>query len=306
MRTIAVAIAAALPTQAAPDTLMPVRSLLPKVCLLLAGLFAAPRPAAARPLSAGQAQTLVNTALANELRAAEDASHPMRYLLRKQTPRLSSTRAICETRDGAVARLLAINGSRLSPPAEQKEIARLEELLRDPVRQRHRKLAEAADTARALTVLRLLPRAFLYEDIGPGQGDSGPIERFRFRPNPQFTPPNLEAEVLTAMAGEIWIDPAQQRVTRLEGRLQHNVSFAWGILGRLYKGGWIRIDQAEIAPGQWRTVRLELQMNGRVLFRARDFDLLEEESRFSALPAGIGYPDAIHLLLEEEPRLVSK
>ncbi len=279
---------------------MPVRRIVPTVCLALTAFFPAVRVAAAAPLSPARSQALVNAALANELRAAQDTTHPMCYLLRKQTPRLASTREICETKDGAVARLLSVNDIPLGADAEQKEIARLQELLRDPGRQRHRKLAEAADTARALEVLRLLPRAFLYQDIGPGEGPSGPIERFRFEPNPRFSPPDLATEVLTAMAGEIWIDPAQQRVTRLEGHLQQNVSFGWGLLGRLYKGGWIRIDQAEIAPGLWRTVRLQLQMSGRVLFRTRNFDLLEVESRFNPLPADSNYRQAIGLLLAGE------
>lgn len=278
------------------------RNLLPTVCLALAGVLLPARSTAAATaaLPPDRPPTLVSTALANELRAAEDTSHPLRYLLHRQTPRLSSTRAIYETRDGAVARVLSINDAPLDPAAEQKEIARLEELAGDPGRQRHRKQAEAADTARALKVLRLLPRAFLYEDIGPGEDASDPIERFRFKPNPRFSPPDLETQVLTAMAGEIWIDPAAQRVTRLEGHLQQDVNFGWGILGRLNKGGWIRIDQAEVAPGLWRTVRLQMEMNGRVLFRARAFNLIQKESGFSPLPVDLTYRQAIGMLLAKE------
>ncbi len=53
-------------------------------------------------------------ALANELRAAQDTSHPMRYQLRKTSPRLTTTKEIYETRDGDVARLVAINDKPLS------------------------------------------------------------------------------------------------------------------------------------------------------------------------------------------------
>lgn len=281
---------------------MLVRSILPIICLALAGVFVpAPGAAAASPTPSSKGiPSLVSTALANELRAAEDSSHPMRYLLRKQTPRLTSMRDICETRDGAVARLLSIDGSPLSPEAEQREIARLQELAGDPVRQRHRKQVETTDTARALEVLRLLPSAFLYEDIGSGRDASRPIERFRFTPNPRFSPPRLEMQVLTGMTGEIWIDPAQKRVTRLDGHLAKDVSFGWGLLGRLNQGGRIRIDQAEIAPGQWRTVRLQMHMTGRVLFRTRNIDLLEQENRFIPLPLDLTYRQAIKLLLTKE------
>jgi hypothetical protein len=237
------------------------------------------------------------------LLAAQDVDHPMRYLLRKSTPRLTSTREIYETSQGDVARLISINESPLDPLAEQKEEARLQELARDPARQHRRKQAEDADTARALKVLRLLPTAFLYTYIGPGQAAQGPVERFSFRPNPDFSPPDLETEVLSAMAGELWIDPAQQRVTHLEGRVQVDVQFGWGILGRLNRGGWIRIDQSEVAPGLWRTVRLQLDMTGRVLFRARVFKVLQEQTQFAPLPVALDYRKAIELMLARDQAL---
>ena len=68
---------------------------------------------------------LVKRALAAEVRAAQDTQHPMRYHLRKSTPRLTSTKIIFETKDGAVARLIAINDKPLSAEDEQKEQDRL-------------------------------------------------------------------------------------------------------------------------------------------------------------------------------------
>ena len=46
---------------------------------------------------------------ANEVRGREDPQHPMRYRLRKTSPRFTSTKEIFETKDGAVARLIAVN-----------------------------------------------------------------------------------------------------------------------------------------------------------------------------------------------------
>lgn len=235
----------------------------------------------------------MDAALANELRATQDLSHPMRYLLRKTTPRLTTTREIYETRDGDVARLTAINDRPLSAADEQKEQDRLTELLGDPARQRHREQAEEADRERAIKVLRVLPTAFIYQDEGPVETGSGTAEKFTFRPNPAFSPPDLETQILTAMAGEIWIDPAAQRVVRLEGRLVQDVDFGWGILGRLYKGGWIRIDQADVGDGQWRTVYFQMMMRGRLVWRTRSFDTTEEQSRFAPLPPNITYREAI-------------
>lgn len=243
-----------------------------------------------------QGQALVDRALANEFNAAQDASHPMRYQLRKTSPRLTTTKEICETRDGDVARLIDVNDKPLSPADEQKEEARLNALVSNPGKQRRRKQAEDQDAGRALNVLRALPSAFLYLYAGSGQGFTGKVEKFTFRPDPNFYPPDLETQVLTEMAGEIWIDGVHERVVRLEGHLQRDVNFGWGILGRLNKGGWIVIEQADVGGGQWRTVRFQMAMSGRVVFKSRVFDTTEEESRFAPLPVGLGYQKAIAML----------
>lgn len=290
------------------------------VWLLLAGSIAArpqtaaaPAPAASSANTQASPQTSLPTSpgavqnrvlarvLDNEIAAARGLTHPMRYRLTKTTPRLSTTREIYETREGGVARLLAIDGRPLAPAAQQQEQARLEELLGDAARQRHRGQAEDADRQRALKILSALPSAFLYRYIGPGQGSAGPVERFSFRPNPAFAPPDLETQVLAAMSGEIWIDPAAMRAVCLQARLDRDVAFGWGLLGRLNRGGSIRIDQAQVAPGVWRTVRLQLAMTGRVLFRARRFDTLETMSDFAPLPPAIGYRQAVAELLATPP-----
>ncbi len=238
----------------------------------------------------------VKRALALELRAAQDTEHPMRYRFWKSSPRLSSTKEILETKDGDVARLLEINDRPLNQAEEQKEQARLESLLVDPSRQRHRKQSEDQDAARAIKVLRALPNAFFFKYVGDGDGPSGKLEKFSFWPNPDFRPPDLETQILTGMSGEIWVDAAQEHVVRLEGRLQQDVDFGWGVLGRLNKGGSILLEQAEVGGGHWRIVHLKMVMTGRVLFKTRSFDTEEQETQFEPLPVALSYTQAIQML----------
>ncbi len=249
----------------------------------------------AQPVSTGQA--MVERALANELAAAEDRNHPMRYQLRKTSPRLTTTKEIIETADGDVARLVAVGDHPLDAHGQAREAARLNELAANPARQRRRKQSEEEDTGRALKVLCALPRAFLYRDAGPLQGPAGLVERFTFQSNPDFSPSNLETEVLPAMRGEIWIDPAHLRVVRLEASVERDVDFGWGILGRLNRGGWLVIEQADVGQGQWRTVRFQMRMTGRVVFKTRVFDTTEEQTRYAPVPVGLGYREAIATLL---------
>ncbi|HEY2861490.1 MAG TPA: hypothetical protein VGJ21_23980 [Terracidiphilus sp.] len=240
---------------------------------------------------------LVQRALATESKAAEDRSHPMRYQLRKTSPRLTTTKDLIETRDGAVARLLAVNDQPPSPPDLQKDDARLDALLRDPGKQRHRKQGEDEDTGRALKVLRALPTAFVYQYAGTVEDGSGhAVARFTFTPDPKFSPPDLETEVLTQMTGEIWIDPAQVRVEHLQAKLRQDVDFGWGVLGRLYKGGWVSIDQADVGGGSWRIVKFQMAMSARVLIRNKSFETTETETQYTPVPPGMDYKQAVEML----------
>jgi hypothetical protein len=277
--------------------------LVPRLLLFLlvlpwaAGTFGQPAPA----LTPAQTQALVERAITAELAASQDQGHPMRYRLLKTSPRLSSVKEMVETRDGAVARLISINGQPLSPTDERKEQARLDGLLSDPGRQRHRKQSEDEDTGRALKVLRALPRAFLYRFEGAETTSGATIDQFSFKPNPDFDPPDLETQVLTAMSGKLWVDETHGRVTLLQGTLQSDVDFGWGILGRLSKGGTVSIQQADIGGGQWRIVQFKMAMSGRVLFKTKVFDTEEEESGFAPVALGMSYGKAIELLRAEVP-----
>ena len=252
--------------------------------------------AQAEDLSAAQAHALVERALASELRAARDASHPMRFRLRKVSPRLTSTKEIIETKDGAVARLVARFDKPLSSADEQAEQARLDALLADPSRQVHRKHGEDEDMDLLLKLLRMLPKAFVYQYAGVATGPAGPVQRFTFRPNPGFDPPDLESQALTALTGEIWIDAAQERVTRLEGHLQQDTNYGWGILGKLNKGGSILLEQTDLGGQQWRISRFQMVMSLRILVKSKSFDTLEEMTDYAPVPVGMDYKQAIQML----------
>jgi hypothetical protein len=248
-------------------------------------------------LTPTQAQALVGRALATESRAAQELGHgcPLRYRLRKSSLHMTSTKEIIETRDGDVARLVQINDQPLSREDEQREEARLEALLSDPRLQQHRKQSEDNDAGRALKILRVLPTAFLYQYAGTGSASTGAVIKFTFRPNPQFNPPDLETGVLTAMAGELWVDPVAERVVRLAGSLQQDKDFFLG-LGQLDKGGWVEIYQADVGGGQWRIVHLKLVMNARLLWKQKNSDSVQDYTQFVSVPAGLNYQQAIQML----------
>jgi hypothetical protein len=108
------------------------------------------------------------------------------------------------------------------------------------------------------------------------------------------------------MAGELWIDVAQQRVTRLEGKRIYDVNYGLGILGKLDQGGTLLLEQTDISQADngehlWRTTHMVLIMNARVFFKVVKLDTTLELSNFAPVTAGLSYQQAIQVLEESNP-----
>jgi hypothetical protein len=259
-------------------------------------LFALPAVASAQDTSP---DAVVARAAKNELAASD--IHPFRYTLRKVDDGKITTKEMIETKDGDVARLIAVGDKPLSPDAEAAEIQRLNTLLAHPELQAHRQKREQADTNRANEMIRLLPTAFLYHFEGMIDGPNGPCYRLSMVPNPNFNPPDREAEVYHGMAGELWIDQKQERMVKLNVHLIADVNFGWGIIGKLFKGGTILVEQKDVGEDHWEQDLLRLNLQGRILMiKSLTIDTTEQESDFSPVPADWTYQDAVRALLSEK------
>jgi hypothetical protein len=247
------------------------------------------------------ATALVRRAIQHRLDA--DKTHrPVRYLIHRADERHDTTKAIVETVDGDVARLVAIDGKPLSVEADRAELDRLDTLAAHPEQQEHRRKGEQKDAERIDRLLALLPEAFLYRVEGMTACASGQCIRLSFTPNPKFTPPDLESDLLRGIAGEVWIDSAQERLVRLDGHFIADVNFGFGIIGRLNKGGTVLLEQSDIGGHQWELTRLTLHVTGKALLvKPLSFQINEEASRFAPVSPGLRYRDAIQLLRQSAP-----
>ena len=251
----------------------------------------------------GNAQPTDSTALVRRaLQNREDTAktrRPLRYLLRKTDDHRDATKDIIETAQGDVARLIAINNQPLTAGANQAELDRLNTLANHPEIQERRHQREQKDAARVNRLMRLLPDAFLYRDQGttPCPASGGTCHHLTFSPNPSFEPPDVEANIFRGLAGELWIDQAQERLTHLDAHVIANVDFGWGILGKLDKGGTIQLEQSDIGSGDWELTSLKLNLEGKALMlKSLDIQLTEQASHFSQVPSGVDYRKAIELL----------
>lgn len=271
--------------------------------MLTAGLFLAALPTvAARAADVNpnvNAEQIVRDAAYNELHARDN--HPYRFTLRKDDNGKITTKEIIETSTGDVARLIAIDDKPLTARQNEAEIQRLQKLLADPSIEAHRRREEQKDSNRANEMIRLLPTAFIYHYEGMVQGPSGPCYRFSMVPNPKFNPPDRQAEVYHGMAGELWIDQKDKRMARLDMHLIANVNFGWGIIGQLFKGGTILVEQKNVGQNHWEQPLLKLRLHGKILMlKSLVINTTEQESDFAAVPPDWTYEDAARALLSEK------
>ncbi len=251
-------------------------------------------------------QKIVRDASWNELHS-KSPGRSFRYRQHKVDPKGSVVKEIVETKDGDVARLIEKDGKPLPPEEEQAEIDRLNHLLAHPEVQEHRHKKEQEDSARGDEMVRMLPDAFLFTFDGMVEGPNGPCYRLEFKPNPAFTPPDREGEVYHGMVGELWVDQAQLRLVKIDAHLISDVNFGWGVLGRLYKGGSILVQNSDVGLHHWETVHMKLRLQGKLLMmKSVDYSTTEDFSDFQVQPQELGYQEAIRLLQQTPAQVAAK
>ncbi len=233
------------------------------------------------------------------LRLQEEKHHrPVEYVLRKKDGDHETTKQIIETRDGDVARLIAINGQALDAVQQKAEMSRLNALAANPESQQKRRRSEEHDAARIDHLVQLLPDSEVYSLEGTVPCGAGECYRLSFVPNPKFNPPDFEAEVLQGFAGDLLIDRSQDRLVRLDAHLVRDVNIGFGILGRVDKGGTILLEQSyEDLAQEWQPTVLKINLQGRALMvKAINIRIDELATDFKPVAAGLGYREAIALL----------
>src|ERR1700676_8040 len=282
----------------------------------LAGIGATSRPAIAQAISAEPSPSpslvqLVRATVAKEVAAANDTS--MKHMFRdyKTSAQGSQTRIYVETREAMAGMTIDYNEKPLTPEQLQGEQGRLAGLVSNPQQLEHKRRQEKEEADHTLSIVRALPDAFLFEYDGtePGTATLGRegarLVRLKFRPNPSYRPPSHVEDVLVGMKGVLLIDPEAHRIARIDGTLFKEVTFGWGILGHLDKGGHFLVEQQGLGDGSWDVSRMSLKFNGKILlFKTIAMRSDEVFSNFQRVPADTSFAQGVQMLNAERFKLL--
>ena len=245
---------------------------------------------------------LVREVVYNELHD-HDTHGYWQYWIERHSGKGSRVDAQVETPDGPVTRAQFSNGQPLSADAREEEDRRMDRLLSSTAEQAKHRKEYAEDEHRIGRILALLPDAFLYEPSQEQMMPEGLCYHLRFHPNPAYPAHSIESRIFHAMYGDLWISVKSKRLVRLDGKLQENVDFGCGILGRLYKDGWFRLERTHVnsggssGAGDWKTQRLEVHMAGRaMLFKTIAHETSEVRGGFTPVPSGLTLQQAASLI----------
>ncbi len=249
---------------------------------------------------------LVRRVVQNEITKSSDSSAGFMFKDQRKTLHVSQTKLMVETRDAVAGLLVAQDGHPLTPERQKAEEARLRNYINNPEELNKKRRQEKEDAEHTARIVKALPEAFQYEADGTEPGTDGvgqpghELIRLKFRPNPSYDPPSRVEQVLTGMQGHLLIDAKENRIAEIEGTLQKDVGFGWGILGHLDRGGRFLVQQGEVGNQQWEVTRMELSFTGKVFFlkklNIRSSDVFSE---FRPVPASLTFAQGVELLEKE-------
>lgn len=258
------------------------------------------------------AADLVRQTVANEVAAANHPEVHHLFRSRRQTPKGSQTHMYAETDQALAGMLIAVNDQPLTAQQQQAENDHLAWLMNNPEQLRKKAAREKEDEDRSLRIVKALPEAFTFEYAGteesaPALGEaSDPLVKLKFKPNPAYTPPTHVEQVLKGMQGELLIDSKIKRMARIDGTLFQEVTFGWGILGHLNKGGHFVVQQGDLGlgDGAWGITKMQLNLSGKMLmFKSLSIVSDEVLSDFHRLPEKVTFAQGVQILKTEEENL---
>jgi hypothetical protein len=275
--------------------------------LILVNVIACPHsgaqsgdPATASLLSVPARSWAVDAAK-NELIALHHKDSYLRYRMETINERGDQVRDVIESKDGTVARLILKDGKPLTPDQDQQERQRLNDMIASPgVFGKHAKNTES-EKGMADKMVPLMPDAMI-NTYTPGQPQSGrnggALEIvLDYKPNPQWDPPNTEAQALTGLEGRVWIDAKTRYVVRMEGTVFRGVNFGWGMLAHIYPGGKLVLNQTNVGGNRWIFTDFSMQLSVRALMvKKLEIRSSAKASEYRTI-GPMSYQDAIRLLL---------
>jgi hypothetical protein len=180
-------------------------------------------------------------------------------------------------------RLVEVNGKPLEASEQRKQEREFVDARAERQRESHEDRAQRVadfrkDFDRGHRILEELPRAFEYSVRRTLPAASGLQYVLDASPREGYAPPTTEAEVLTGMRGEFWIDARTYQLCRAVARVLHPVTVE-GFLATIQPGTEFEVEQEPVGDGIRLPTHFQIRSHSSILFFFHHH--LDEDRRFS-------------------------
>ena len=167
-------------------------------------------------------------------------------------------------------RVLTENGRPLSGERADEEMKKQQkaeaERKAQTSEQREARIADYnKDRSHDHEMMAQLPAAFDFTLVGRRKIRGFQTWVLKATPKPGYKPPNMEAQVLPGMEGEISIDQKTYEWVKVTAKVIHPVSIA-GFLAQVQPGTRFEVDRGPVGGGIWQITHFSMQSHAKVLF----------------------------------------
>jgi hypothetical protein len=177
-----------------------------------------------------------------------------------------------------VERLTSVNGKELSPSEREKEDKRIQKEIEDILKKREKK-AQREERAREKgekkkdddddieikDFLRISEITSIRREMFRGHE----VIAFDFEPRKGFKPKSRAEDIVSKLAGTIWVDEAAQQIARLEARFTDSYKIGGGMLASIGASTAFSFEQEKIGDEVWLPSAMEANLSARVLLLAK-------------------------------------
>lgn len=240
----------------------------------------------------------------NEALVMQHPDSYLRYRLHIVDGKGDQVRDQIETPEGTVSRLIRRDGRPLTPQEDSEERDRLNALAASPASFARRIRHDEGNRKMGIGLIGMMPDAMRWT-YAPGQpqlpdrpAGTAALVVLDFNPNPKWSPPTLESEMLTGIAGRVWIEPHTRQMVHLEARVIHAINIGWGILAHIYPGGTVTLQQINAGGQRWIINHIVEQLALQALIvKSVKQQLVFDATDFQTI-SPMGYQRAIKILLD--------
>ncbi|MBV8812818.1 MAG: hypothetical protein JO033_29460 [Acidobacteriaceae bacterium] len=166
-------------------------------------------------------------------------------------------------------RLIEVNGQPLAEAQKQQELKKERDVTAqrcaesaDQSRQRIEKYTE--EQKRDTDMISELTKAFEFQLAGTHKLRGFTVWLLKATPLPGYKPPNRNAQVLTGMNGQLWIDQKTYQWVRVTARVIQPVSI-YGFMAQVEPGTRFEMDKMPVGKGIWQISHFSEHAEAKVL-----------------------------------------